>query len=236
MSDIKIDRFLDLSKIFQKLEDKSYCIIKLPDVFPSYDIGSDLDIFCYDVEDISRNILSNIQEFITSDLKIKITDNKTQIYIDIIDNEKIHFRFDLYGALPYYKNIDIKDAFFSSTIENTQVLVINNINIKVPSNIDGAILRYIEYQEWYAQRPDKIKHIKYLGDKIEQNEIDVNKMFDKLHYYISIPNIEEDRQVSNSDSIRYVQYIFQKIQKVIKHIQIHGMKNTFMVIKGKIIK
>lgn len=236
MSDIKIDKFLDLSKIFKKLEDKSYCIIKLPDVFPSYEIGSDLDIFCYDVQDISKIILSNIQEFIAPDLKIEITDNKTQLYIDIIDNNKIHFRFDLYGILPSYKNVNIKEAFFSSVIENSSIISKENSKVKVPSLMDESILRYIEYQEWYAQRPDKIKHIKYLEDKIEQNEIDVNKMFDKLHYYISIPNVEEERQVSSSGSIRYIQYLFYNLKRVITHIEKYGFKDTFSKIKNRILK
>jgi len=236
MSDIKIDRFLDLSKIFKKLEDKSYCIIKLPNIFPSYDVGSDLDIFCYDVQDISKIILANIQEFITADLKIEITDNNTQVYIDVIHNNKIYFRFDMYGALPFYKNVNIKEAFFSSVIENSSFISKDGFKVKVPNLIDESILRYIEYQEWYAQRPDKIKHIKYLEDKIENNEIDVNKMFDKLHYYISIPNIEEDRQVSSSDSIRYIQYLYENVKKTIKHIQVNGLKQTLSKIKSKVLK
>ncbi len=234
MSDIKIDRFLDLSKIFKKLEDKNYCIIKLPDVFPSYDIGSDLDIFCYDVQDISKIILSNIQEFITADLKIEIINNNTQIYIDIIHNDKIHFRFDLYGALPFYKNLDIKEAFFSSIIENSKMLKLDKINISVPSNIDEAILRYIEYQEWYAQRPDKIKHIQYLEDKMASKDIDINKMFDKLHYYIAIPNTEKNRQVSSSDSVRYIQYIYKNFKKVIQAIRTKGLVETLNIIKKKV--
>ena len=236
MSDIKVDRFLDLSKIFQKLEGKSYCFIKLPDVFPSYDIGSDLDIFCYDIQDISKIILSNIQGFITSDLKIQITDNNTQIHIDIIHNNKIHFRFDLYGALPFYKNVKIKEAFFSSVIENNSLVSKDSSKIKVPGLIDESILRYIEYQEWYAQRPDKIKHIRYLEDKIEQNEIDVNKMLDKLHYYVSIPNAEGDRQVSSSGSIRYVKYQYENLKKVVKYMRKNGFKSTFIKIKNKVLK
>ena len=236
MSNIKVDRFLDLSKIFTKLESTNYCIIKLPEVFPSYEIGSDLDIFCYDIQDVSKIILSNVQEFITKDLKIEITDNKTQIYIDIIHKKKIYFRFDLYGALPYYKNINIKEAFFSSVIENSSLVSKAGSKVKVPCLVDEGILRYIEYQEWYAKRPDKIKHVKYLEDKIEQNQIDINKMFDKLHYYVSIPNVEENRQVSSIDSIRYMQYVYVNLKKVIKYIQTNGFGQTFIKIKSKISK
>ena len=64
-----------------------------------------------------------------------------------------------------------------------------NLNIAVPSSIDEALLRYIEYQERYSKRPDKIKHIQFIQDKIASNKIDLNKMFDKLHYYTSIPSL-----------------------------------------------
>lgn len=235
MSDIKIDKILDLSKIFRKLEDKSYCIIKLPDIFPSYSIGSDLDIFCYDIQEVSQIIVSSIQEYITKNVTVELIDNKTHIYIDVIQNDKIHFRFDLYGALPLYNNVSIKDAFFSSVVENTKIVSLDDLNIKVPSDIDEAILRYIEYHEWYVKRPDKIKHIQYLEDKIEKNEISINKMFDKLHYYISIPRPLEDRAVSSSESVRYIQYLYGNIQKIIKYIQINGFKKTFTKVKSKVL-
>ncbi len=184
----ELKHFLDLSKIFRKLEDENYCIVKLPKSFPLYEIGSDLDIFCYDIKSFSKIILSNLQELDVSKTKIKINTAETHVYIDIIRNKKIHFRFDLYGALPSYKNINIKNAFFGSVIEHSKRIKIDGLNIAVPSNIDEAILRYIEYQEWYSQRPDKIKHIDYIKNKMQSNDIDLKKMFDRLHYYTSIPD------------------------------------------------
>lgn len=184
----KLNHFLDLSKVFKKLEHENYCIIKLPELFPLYEVGSDLDIFCYDIKSFSKIILSNIQELDFGKVKIKIETTEIQIYIDIVHNKKIHFRFDLYEALPLYRNINIKNAFFSSVIEHSKCIQIDGLNIMVPSNIDEAILRYIEYQEWYSQRPDKIKHIEYIKDKMQSNNIDLNKMFDRLHYYTSMPD------------------------------------------------
>ena len=76
----------------------------------------------------------------------------------------------------------------------------------------------------------------YLEDKIEQNEIDVNKMLDKLHYYVSIPNAEGDRQVSSSGSIRYVKYQYENLKKVVKYMRKNGFKSTFIKIKNKVLK
>lgn len=228
MSNIKID----LKQLFKKLEDKQYCVIKLPNDFPEYKIGSDIDMFCYDIEDISRIIIG----YLAKDLTIKVTNNTTQIYIDIMDKDKIHFRFDLYGSLPTYENILIKEAFFSSVIENSQILEQNFCIVKVPSQIDESILRYIEYQEWYRQRPDKIKHIEYLEEKIKSSEININNLLDKLHYYTELPKIEENRQVSSSGVVRYFSYLLDLVKKVFRVIREKGLKETFRLIIKKVKK
>lgn len=228
------DTKIDLKPLFEQLVNKSYCIIKLPDEFPEYKLGSDLDIFCYDVEDISRVILAYLQDFITNELTLKITNRGSQIYIDVMDKDIIYFRFDLYGTLPTYKNILIKEAFFSSVIENSIVLEKEKMKVKVPSPIDENILRYIEYQEWYGQRPDKIKHIEYIEEKIKSSEISINKLLDKLHYYTELPTVEESRQVSSSEIIRYFSYVYNMFKKVIRVMKEKGFKETLKRIMRKI--
>ena len=147
-----------------------------------------------------------------------------------MDKENIHFRFDLYGTLPTYKNILIKEAFFSSVIENSHIVEQNESKVKVPSQIDENILRYIEYQEWYGQRPDKIKHIEYLEEKIKNSEMDINSLLDKLHYYIELPQVEENRQVSSSGAVRYFNYLFDLLKKVLRVIKEKGLRKTLKLI------
>lgn len=232
MSDIKID----LKPLFKKLETKSYSVIKLPNEFPDYKIGSDLDIFCCDVEDISRVVLAYLQENISKDLSVKITNMGTQIYIDLIYKDKIHFRFDMYGALPTYVNILIKEAFFSSVIENSQIIKRNGCKVKVPSKIDESILRYIEYQEWYRERPDKIKHIEYLEEKIKNSAIDVAILLDKLHYYTKLPQVEENREISSSGIVRYFSYLLNFAKKILRVIKEKGFRETLNLIIKKVKK
>ncbi len=224
------DITIDLKPLFKKLEDKQYCIIKLPDEFPQYKAGSDLDIFCYDVEDISRRVLDCLLEIITTDLTLKITNMKSQIYIDVMDKDKINFRFDLYGALPTYENILIKEAFFSSVIENSSTIERAGVKVKVPSEIDEGILRYIEYQECYEQRPDKIKHIDYLEEKIKIKKVNTSELLDKLHYYTRLPKVEENRRVSSSGLVRYLSYIFSMLQKIFRVVKEKGLGKTIVLI------
>ncbi len=232
MSNIKID----LRPLFEKLENKQYCIIKLPSEFPEYKIGSDLDMFCYDIEDISRVVLGYLQHVITDVLTIKLSNRGKQIYIDIMDKDNIHFRFDLYGALPNYGNIAIKEAFFSSVIENSQRIEQNQCQVKVPSQIDESILRYIEYQEWYGQRPDKIKHVDYLEDKIKSHELNIDNLLDKLHYYTELPKVKNGRKVSSSSFIRYFNYVFDMVKRVLRVVQEKGLIETIDLIVKKLKK
>jgi len=230
MSNIKID----LIPLFKKLEKESYCIIKLPDNFPSYDVGSDLDFFCYNIEKVSRIILGCLQSDISDDLSVIITNMGKQIYIDIMDKRDIHFRFDLYGSLPSYQNVSIKDAFFSSVIEGSNKVEKSKCIVKIPKLIDESILRYIEYQEWFSERPDKIKHINYLEEKFQNSELELNKVLDKLHYYISIPRIKEDEKINASSSIQYMQYLYGNFKKIIKYIQLNGLERTIYKIKDRL--
>lgn len=224
---------IDLSEIFKTLENKYYTIIKLPENFPLYKTSSDLDIFCFDIDDFAKNIMANLQKYIDSNLNIKMNRMDSQIYIDIMDQDKIHFRFDLYNKLPKYYNVIIKESFFSSVIENSRIKQFDNLQIKIPSEVDEAILRYIEYHEWYVQRPDKIKHIHYIENQIKKKGVDINDFFDKLHFYIAVPKVLENRKVSTFESLRYLKYLFSLIKKGFVMVKNRGFRSAIKAAKSK---
>jgi len=229
MPNIKVD----LISLFEGLVDKNYCVIKLPKEFPEYKLGSDLDIFCYDIDDIAKVIISNLAK----DFNVKITKRAAQMYIDILDeSNEIHFRFDLYGALPSYKNILINEAFFCSLIENSQIFEQDGCQVKVPCLIDETILRYIEYQEWYGRRPDKIKHISYIEDKIVDGQVNLTQFLDKLHFYTEIPLIQESRQISSSGFLRNLSYLLFIARSVLKALRQKGPVEVLKKIKSRLFK
>ncbi len=205
---------IDLIQIFKLLENKFYCIIKIPDEFPEYAIGSDIDIFCYDINNIANIILQNTNQYISDKITIEIKELNKQIYVDIKEYDKIHLRFDLYGELPNYKNVKIKPCLFSSIIEHaTSKSILNNeLTVKVPCLIDETIIRYIEYHEWYAQRPDKIKHINYIEKMIDLEMVDTTLFFDKLHYYTELPMVTESTNNQTPLSKKSFKEIFRCIR------------------------
>jgi hypothetical protein len=195
---------LNLESFFRMVEGQAYVVIKPSDILPDYRPGSDIDIFCYNTDMMAQFITNFLSHYVGAHSEIKVVDNSTKMHIDYIIDNDINFRFDLYKCLPCYKNISIKSGFFSSVVEGAIEATFNSdVNseefiIKIPSKLDDFILRYIEYHEYYAQRPDKIKHIDYINDKIPKGTVVL--ALDKLHFYTSFP---EPIYIENTPLIKF---------------------------------
>lgn len=194
---------INLDEFFYGLANEIYCIIKIKNNFPDYSPGNDIDVFCYDSITFSKKILEIGNSYLLRGFEIKVTSTPDyhQTYIDFFYNEKLEFRFDLYQSLPAYKNIKIRPALFSSIIENAvpnkRYFQNQQFNIYVPDAIDDMLVRYIEYHEWYIQRPDKIKHLEYImKNNDKQSRI---SLLDKIHYYTELPPTEhaENKKQNN---------------------------------------
>lgn len=223
---------INLENIFSNLKDTSYTVIKISQEFPNYNKGDDIDIFCYSINKVSNIILSSISKIVDDQYKIKITNiHDSQLYIDIIEDGKIHFRFDLYNKLPKYNNLLIKEGLFNSVVENSVLQQINGVNVKVPAKIDEIILRYIEYHEWFSKRPDKIKHIDYILNSIEKEEVKKTKFLEKLHYNVQLPPLES---LPNKRNTLLNNSFFGKIKTLFNIIKRDGLKYTYKRIKAKL--
>jgi len=208
---------LDLGLFFSALEGKKYSIIKLTD-FPDYNIGSDIDVFCDNIDDIAREIIYIGNQYCKQGFEIRVKNaNASHIHIDFITGYKLDFRFDLYGALPPYKKLRIKGDYFTKIINDSVPINFDRnqkqYQIYVPSDLDDLVLRYIEYIEWYELRPDKIKHLDYITSAISNNKNNA-QFLEILHRYTALPCIADDRknkkQHSKSSLKSYLQRISHK--------------------------
>lgn len=180
----------NLIEIFRDPPKDKYSIIKLPHVFPDYEFGGDIDIFCQDINAFSRHLIKHLNNLITEDIFIKVKKNNNQTHVDIIEGGKLNFRFDLLGEFPKYKNINIKPSFFDIIIENSVPKDFNKFSIYIPQIYDECILRYIEYIEYIEKRPEKLKHLEYLESKITHNNLDLDYFIERLFYYTALPQPE----------------------------------------------
>jgi len=223
---------INFKDIFSDLENQYYVIIKLNSTFPNFTKGSDIDIFCFDIENMVTNILYNLNKLV-KDYKIKLTKkNETHFYIDILEkNGDIYFRFDLYSALPKYDNLNIKESFFYACVYESQKKKIDDYFIKVVSDENEAILRYIEYHEWYSSRPDKIKHIDY----ILENRLNNKSFFERLHYFIAFnETFECEKKSFFKNWLEFFEGYFNKFKMVFNYIKTRGLKSTLIKIKERL--
>src|SRR4030066_618888 len=178
---------MNLIPFFRLISSENYCVIKISEQCPHYSSGDDVDIFCYDPENIAKKVLVWGDQYTKNGLEIKV-ETQTEyrhITVDFLKGKQIEFRFDLHGQLPRYKKLLIKPALFESVIEHSQaadyICEGESFTVRIPNIIDDMVLRYLEFIEWYNVRPDKVKHLDYIIEKIDENKR--ARFLDKLHYY-----------------------------------------------------
>lgn len=199
---------LKLNDFFSKLENEDYVIIKLSNNFPNYFEGEDLDIFCENIDFFAKKILSIGNEYIRkNDCEVRVRQkNDNHYHIDFIFNKKLDLRFDLYGKLPNYTNLKLKNNLFGTILKNKIAKQKINYSIYVPSPNEEMILRYVEFLEWFDKRPDKIKHLDFVLNNTS-NPKTRGEFLTELHNYIK----PAKKRISPLFPI-----IFKKIKKIFK--------------------
>lgn len=222
-----------LTEIFKNLESSLYVLIKTPLNLPEYKFGSDLDIFCLNIEEVSGVILSCLNQYVGEyGYVVDVSGTSGQRYIDLLCDGKINIRFDLYSKLPEYHNVKIKESFFSSVIENYTVSnCIEGVTLRVASSLDDAILRYVEYHEWYSQRPDKIKHINYIQSNFSEEQ--VKQALDKLHYYIKLPDVAIIKVSKWRSFISAVKFYINTLRRGYSYWKLNGIFITIKKISNR---
>lgn len=229
---------IQLIDFFTNLQEENYCITKRGDI-EKYQQGSDLDIFCMNLKSFSEAVIDSMAKYIENGYEVVIHEKRgDHRHIDIVKNNILEIRFDLYGSIPSYKKINIKDALFTSVIENrvTELVTIQGSSFSVffPSLIDEVLIRYIEYIENYELRPDKVKHLDYILKEIESDQ-NIRMFLNKLHYYTKIPNEHEVVDLSMYKKIiQYFSYIWSNALLLPIFFKNHGLRETLKKIKNKV--
>ena len=235
---MKYSNILNLDKIFYAVKDEEYAIIKLSEEFPNYYKRSDVDIFCADVGEFAKVVLEVGNRYLSKTIHVEVTtyEDNAHTYIDFYFDGDLDFRFDLYSKMPCFNAIKIKDHFFYSVIDR-RIKIEREYNdskypIFVPSDLDEIILRYLEYMEWYEKRPDKIKHLDYILDRIGDEKTRKN-FLDRLHLYAELPPSE-----NNSEHIRpyIISRYFSLPLYYLKKFKSKGVVDSLVAMKRRVLK
>lgn len=181
---------IDFSRLFYEISDEKYCVIKARNI-EEYKAGDDIDLFCYPIVQFTRKLISVISKMLTNERSIVVRElNEYHFHVDILENEEIVFRIDLYGAIPEYKRVKIKPGFFEHAIEHSTKEYITDTQIYYYkcSDMDEFLIRYVEYVEYFYIRPDKMKHLDYILSKFDDDKRLKDDFMKFLYYYTAIPD------------------------------------------------
>ncbi|MCK4386485.1 MAG: hypothetical protein KAV41_00130 [Candidatus Pacebacteria bacterium] len=184
---------LNIIDFIKQIENLNYIIIKKPEHFPDYYTGSDLDIICDNKKDLIQKLLLVGNDYIKNhnfEIRVASNENTSHTKVDFYFGEILELRFDVHEGLPKFKNVKIRDDYANSLLERKQKLEITDGKristiVNTPSDIDELIFRYIEYFEWFERRPDKIKHLEYVEQHLN-NDKERTVFFDRLHTYMDL--------------------------------------------------
>lgn len=182
---------INLLSIFSNLENERYCVVKLDPLFPAYRPGSDVDIFVYNLPTFMSKLTRYLGQILEDNQEVHVHQiEKFHVHVNYITSGRLEIRFDLFMSLPHYKKACVKESLFESVVEGALLREYKREGVRaavrVLEPIDECIIRYLEYNEYFAANPDKIKHAEHIVRNLGGPQID--DFITKLHHYISFPS------------------------------------------------
>lgn len=187
---------LNLDSFFWAARDQDYVVIKAPDFSPDYHEGGDIDIICKDKNEFSRKIIEVGNQYVDEgfEMRVSIKEEMERAYIDFYKDNKLEFRFDIYASVQSFKKIRLKKEYLDTLLKNKTKIARGYNGIKysvyIPSEIDDLLLKYVEYVEWAEERPDKIRHLKFIASKISSDKTKLS-FLDRLHSFLDSSYVEQ---------------------------------------------
>lgn len=208
-----------LLPLIHKLGD-NYVLLKIWDDFPSFTPGSDIDLLVLDRFDASTLLQKYLRNFVDDNTTtIRVSESNCHIHIDILNDNSIFFRIDLFDDFNFFTKFSIQNALKTKIFLTRQTIDINKQKIFIPSEEFDLLIRYFEYLEWFERRPDKIKHLDFIlsnSNKDQQQQLVLNSH--RFIRYIHPNWSEEVNQISTPIESRKhaIHEIFRLIKFVIK--------------------
>lgn len=154
---------LDLRN-YLTLEDE-YIIIRMNDLFPSYEHRSDIDIVCLD----SKYLATKIKDRHKGKLIEHFPEGHH--HLDYHNAQGLNLKFDLIDNFNYFSKVKINENFKTELFQNVKIIERNQHMWRVPSDNYETVIRYIEWVEY----PHKVKHKNFYDSNVNDTVEDIIK-------------------------------------------------------------
>jgi hypothetical protein len=139
----------------------------MPDHFPNYYSFSDLDILCVDRPKLVDYTVNFLKRYENITVKVHYPENGKHAHVDVYPlGQRLDLKFDFIDSFCTYKKSTTKEGLRDIVLQNKE----SKNGVYVPSTPCEMVIRMLEYIEFRDQRPDKIKHLKYVESKTEHLE------------------------------------------------------------------
>ena len=157
---------VNLSEFFAGCMEE-YCIIKIPASFPNYKEYSDLDILCADREMVIKYTVDFLKRYDNIDVRVSYPKNGKHAHVDVYPHGKtLDFKFDLIDSFALYEKNAPKTGFEKLVLENKTIVQ----GVYIPATPYEMVIRMLEYLEHFKERPEKIKHLRWVESQVAHTE------------------------------------------------------------------
>jgi hypothetical protein len=173
---------IDLKSVFEHLGEERYVVCRLPEHFPNYMEYSDLDILCDDknrIGSLVKDILSQYQG------TTRVSSLPGRLHVDYFSSKtQLDIKFDLFDSFEIYNKTKVSKELKGLMLGKRTPYK----GTYVPPGAFELALRFVEYLEYIDQRPDKIKHLRYMKN-IDTSWVNELKRFTSVG--LSVKEIRE---------------------------------------------
>ena len=169
-----------LNTVFKAIQKEKYVIVKSFNI-NEYKEGSDIDIFCYSINELKNKVIKSLNNIISDyKMNIDIKSYKNHCHLDIVFEGNVFIRFDLFDSLPSYKKLILRESLFDIILEKRVLFNNGDLEYYVCDENFNNLIRYIEYIEYFSPENNKIKHLEYLEKNLKRD----NEFYNNIHHYV----------------------------------------------------
>lgn len=223
----KIDDFL--WECFELLRVERYVCLRTPSTFDKFPF--DIDIYVENKVPFVKILESTAFKH---DLEVSFNDrDASKLHFDIMDGRSLVLRFDLHFDLSHFKFLRPKDIFtnilLNQIVSIDCTLLSNTLKINVPPTMHEAMLRYLEFYNFFPYNNDKEKHLNWVLKNISVGDLD--------NFYTFLHSMTNYNDYITFDPLEFIankpkrswyneQYLF--ISKVLDYYRRYGLRRFIM--------
>ena len=175
---------IDASEVLSQLRPGVDMVVKGDSRLPFVERGSDIDVFTLDPGGLEARIARNFPIFDFEEMRVSnLSPRHIQISFSILG--ELGFMLDVYGDFPNYSRFNIKPELFHRLVASSANPAMQTSKTwPVPSTVSEAVIRYLEYINFFWSGPSKIKHAEWVLENLTDSDYEL--FFWTLHKYVQV--------------------------------------------------